>query len=218
MILEIISITQILNPKEPLPQPKPVQTVQVEPKQEPKPKKQPETYQVKQNDSLTKIAKKYKTTWKRLYNKNESIKHPDNLKIKQRIVIPSKAEKLKNRPITLPTPKQSLETIKNAPESTVQSSTGLNGYEYPSCTGYVASRRYVPPGLGNATNWMANAQARGMATGSTPRAGAIGWRPGHVVFVESVQGNTVTISENNYDFAGSTRTITVQSSTYKYIY
>lgn len=58
----------------------------------------------------------------------------------------------------------------------------------------------------------------GMATGSTPRVGAIGWKGNHVVYVEAVHGNTITISENNYDFAGSTRTIQRPADYYLYIY
>jgi len=97
-------------------------------------------------------------------------------------------------------------------------SSGLNGYDYPSCTGHVALHRYVPPGWGNASNWKASAISAGWTVSATPVAGAIGWRSAHVVFVISVSGDSVTISENNYDFAGSTRTITVPTSTYKYIY
>jgi len=111
-----------------------------------------------------------------------------------------------------------LEPIKPQ-EAPIPASSGLNGYEYPSCTGHVALKRYVPPGLGNATTWFARAQALGMATGSEPKAGAIGWTPGHVVYVESVNDDdTVTISENNYDYNGSTRTITVPATKYQYIY
>ncbi len=214
MIIEAVTLAQILKPKEPLPQPKPVQTVQVEPKLEPK--KKPETYQVKQNDSLTKIAKKYKTTWERLYNKNKSIKHPDNLKIKQRIVIPSKGEKLKNRPITLPKPKQSLETIKNAPESTIVSG---NLYDYHSCTWHAKSMRPdLPNNLGNADTWYANAQAQGFAVGSNPKVGAGGQQGYHVVFIEKIKGGQVYLSERNYDFNGSFRYRWANASDFIYIY
>lgn len=105
-----------------------------------------------------------------------------------------------------------------APKTATQGTQGLNGYAYPSCTGYVALRRYVPPGLGDATTWFSRAQAMGMETGTEPRAGAIGWTWGHVVFVEAVHGDTITISENNYDWQGSTRTIEVPKYQYQYIY
>jgi surface antigen len=97
-------------------------------------------------------------------------------------------------------------------------SVGLNGYDYPSCTGYVAMRRYVPSGWGNATTWRQNALASGWTVSNVPVAGAIGWTYGHVVYVESVGDGVVVISENNYDYAGSTRTITVPTSKYVYLY
>jgi surface antigen len=117
-------------------------------------------------------------------------------------------------------PKQQQTTTKA--QSTVKQaqngSVGLNGYDYPSCTGYVAMRRYVPAGWGNATTWRQGAINAGWSVTSVPVAGAIGWVYGHVVYVESVGDGVVTISENNYDYAGSTRTITVPTSTYTYLY
>lgn len=52
---------------------------------------------VKQGDTLTKIAKKYKTTYTRLFYANKSIKHPDMIFPKEKIRIPNKSEKLKKR-------------------------------------------------------------------------------------------------------------------------
>lgn len=101
----------------------------------------------------------------------------------------------------------------------VNGSQGLNGYAYPSCTGHVALKRYVPQGWGNASNWRYAAQQSGWTVSSIPTVGAIGWRYGHVVYVEAVHSNgTVTISENNYDWKGSTRTITIPNSQYTYLY
>jgi surface antigen len=76
-----------------------------------------------------------------------------------------------------------------------------NGYSFGYCTWYVASRRYVPGGWGNAINWYGAAQASGFATGSAPRVGAIAWeRMNHVAYVESVNGDgTVTVSEMNFN-------------------
>ena len=117
-------------------------------------------------------------------------------------------------------PKQQQTTTKaQKPVKQAQNgSVGLNGYDYPSCTGYVASRRYVPPGWGNATTWKQGAINAGWTVSSVPVAGAIGWTYGHVVYVEAVHGDTITISENNYDYAGSTRTIDVPTSSYVYLY
>lgn len=109
----------------------------------------------------------------------------------------------------------------NTATSPVRRSGGQStGWYYAGqCTAYVASRRYVPDGWGNATDWKYHAQAEGWTVSSVPVAGAIGWTYGHVTFVESVNGDgTVTISEQNYDYNGSIRTITVPVGKYTYLY
>lgn len=81
------------------------------------------------------------------------------------------------------------------------------------CTWWVWTKR--PVGLwNNASSWYWQAQRDGWATGTTPRAGAIAWRSGHVAYVVSVSGNEMVVSEANYDRAGSIRTITVPVSDY----
>ena len=50
-------------------------------------------------DNLSKIAKKYDTTWKRIYNANETIKHPDMINPGDKIRIPNENEDLKERPL-----------------------------------------------------------------------------------------------------------------------
>ncbi|MFA6082086.1 MAG: CHAP domain-containing protein [Patescibacteria group bacterium] len=90
------------------------------------------------------------------------------------------------------------------------------GYPGGYCTSYVASRRAVGR-WGNAGQWLSGARADGYATGRTPKAGAImvtgesGW--GHVAIVESVNGSTVTVSEENYKGFGiiSSRTVSINS-------
>lgn len=92
-----------------------------------------------------------------------------------------------------------------------------NGYPYGYCTYYVATKRYVPSNWGNAKNWLSSAKRAGYSTGSEPIVGAIGVTPeswwGHVVFVESVNGNMVTFSEMNAVGWGrvSRRTMSVSS-------
>jgi surface antigen len=102
---------------------------------------------------------------------------------------------------------------------TSASSAG-NTYTKGQCTWYVKSRRPdLPNGLGNGGQWVANAAARGFATGTTARAGAVGEQPGHVVYVESVSGDMVNISEMNFNGGvGVVHTRTVAASTFKYIY
>ncbi len=103
--------------------------------------------------------------------------------------------------------------------------SGNNSYPYGWCTWYAASRRSVPGNWGNAGSWLRSAQSAGYATGSAPQAGAIivtneSW-VGHVGYVESVNGDQVTISEMNYRGWGvvSSRTINAGSGAVKgYIY
>ena len=95
-----------------------------------------------------------------------------------------------------------------------------NGYSLGYCTWYVASRRSVPGGWGNAINWYGAAQASGYATGSVPRVGAIAWeRMNHVAYVESVNGDSVTVSEMNFN-GGWNRVSrrTTSASHFLYIY
>lgn len=100
-------------------------------------------------------------------------------------------------------------------------SSAGNTYTWGQCTWYAKNKRPdLPNSLGNGGQWVANAAALGFATGSKPRAGAIGEQPGHVVYVESVNKNgTVNISEMNYNGGiGKVHTRTVAASTFKYIY
>lgn len=55
---------------------------------------------VKKGDTLSKIAKKNSTTYKRLFNANENIKNPDLIYSGDKVRIPGKNEKLKNRFVT----------------------------------------------------------------------------------------------------------------------
>ena len=69
------------------------------------------------------------------------------------------------------------------------------------CTWYVSTRRNIP-WTGNAGAWYAGAKALGFPVGATPEPGAImvsreSWI-GHVAYVESVDGDSFTISEMNY--------------------
>ncbi len=109
-------------------------------------------------------------------------------------------------------------TIRIAPTPRTTNGTILSSYKYKTsgfvnplkshrfafghCTYYVASKVYVPWG-GHAKSWLANARAYGYRTGNSPVVGSIivttehRWY-GHVGLVESVTGNSVTISEMNY--------------------
>lgn len=76
-----------------------------------------------------------------------------------------------------------------------------NRFVRGNCTYYVASRIQIP-WLGNANRWIANSKAYGAVVNKTPEVGAIlatnESRLGHVAYIESVDGDTFTISEWNY--------------------
>lgn len=88
------------------------------------------------------------------------------------------------------------------------------GYGCRQCTSYVAWRilketGYAPAYWGDAIDFPASARAAGFATGTQPRSRAAavitsGGRPGHVVWVESVDSGagTMEVSQYNYYNAG----------------
>ncbi|HEX5456735.1 MAG TPA: transglycosylase family protein [Candidatus Saccharimonadales bacterium] len=61
--------------------------------------KNPKKITVKTGDTLTKIAKKNKTTYPRIFYANAKIKDPDVIFTGEKLRIPSKDEKLKSRPL-----------------------------------------------------------------------------------------------------------------------
>lgn len=93
--------------------------------------------------------------------------------------------------------------------------TGSHRFAPGQCTDYVAHRMVIPWG-GNANQWIANSRAYGAYTDKKPAVGAIlvtneNSRYGHVAYIESVSGNTFTISEWNYagKYKKTIRTFTV---------
>jgi len=205
---------------------------------------EPETKKVKkpkvikhvvvEGETLTTIAKEYDTTWRRLYNKNQSIANPDVLSVGDQLVVPNQKEKLKNR--KLPVVEEEVEVTQaavqpvaapvEAPQPAPSASfvapanTSGNTYFTGYCTWYAKSRRPdLPNNLGNADTWTARASAQGYATGATPRVGAIGQQGMHVVYIESVNGDgTVTVSEMNYAGWNVVSSRTVSASSFSYIY
>lgn len=105
------------------------------------------------------------------------------------------------------------------------SSSNPNSYYYGYCTWYVASQKDVPSFWGNAGQWLYSAQSSGYETGYNAQNDSIivtnesGY--GHVGIVESVNEDTITISEMNYAGWGTinTREISKDSPIIKgYIY
>ncbi len=195
------------------------------------PKPEPVVHEVGANESLTTIAKDFDTTWNRLFNKNTQIANPDVISIGDKITIPLPDEQLTDRPLPEPpvaqpvaatsaTPRIKASYAAPANAGMSQGSSAGNSYTPGWCTWYAKNRRPdLPNNLGNAGTWVARAAAQGLATGSTPQAGAIGQQGMHVVFVERVNDDgTVFVSEMNYAGLYNVTTRTVPASYFMYIY
>ncbi|MBI4185588.1 CHAP domain-containing protein [Candidatus Berkelbacteria bacterium] len=81
-------------------------------------------------------------------------------------------------------------------------SSADNSYPYGYCTWWAKSKRLdLPNQLGNARNWLGNAQRLGLPTGPTPQAGAVVVTSesslGHVGYVEAVEGDEIIVSDMN---------------------
>lgn len=99
--------------------------------------------------------------------------------------------------------------VAGGPMTLAYTARPANSYPWGQCTwGAMALARDNVSGLGNAGAWLANAQRRGMATGSTPRVGAtVVYQPyvqgaswlGHVAHVVRVNANgSFLVEEMNY--------------------
>jgi surface antigen len=106
--------------------------------------------------------------------------------------------------------------------------TYKNSYAWGNCTAYVAGRRQIPGGWGNASSWYYHAVSSGWSVGTTPAVAAVAWTGaaasnrylGHVALVEQVSadGKQVYISEMNYRGLGVKSFRWVPASSFKYIY
>jgi len=151
------------------------------------------TYTVVAGDTLSSIGWRYGlkiATIKAANNLTSDLVRPgQQLKLPPQDLSPAQLANLQKK-------KVAGATVRTAPGSK------NNAYPYGWCTYYVATRRYVPGGWGNARSWLASARRSGYATGSEPAVGAIvvlneSWM-GHVAYVEAVSGGRITISEMNY--------------------
>ena len=100
---------------------------------------------------------------------------------------------------------------------------GHNGYVKGQCTWHAKNATgWVPNGWGNARNWASNARRQGYTVSSTPVVGSVAQHSrgqyGHVAVVQSVNGNTVTVSEMNYNGKKYVTTRTAPVSSFVYIY
>jgi surface antigen len=190
-------------------------------------KPDPKKHIVGKNETLSKIAESYGTTWQRIFDKNIEIKNPNIISQGTKLVIPETDEVLEKREYIEPEPVinvqprvQSSTTSTQSSYTAPRGSSSGNGYVAGYCTWYVKNRRPdLPNNLGNAYSWVSRAAAQGLATGSTPRAGAVGQQGNHVVYIESVNGDgTVTVSDMNWSGRYVITTRTVPASNFLYIY
>ena len=180
-------------------------------------------YKIKSGDTLEKIAKKYKSTSQRLFDKNKSIKHPDTIKVGAVISIPTNSERLEER-VIVAEPISTTIRATSARQAPVQSSGNIAGNTYYAgqCTAYVKDQRPdVSNTWGDAISWFHNAKAQGWATGDTPRVGAVAWARGygHVAVVRKILNNgTILIQEQNYKGAFIISSRIAPTSEFRYIY
>jgi N-acetylmuramoyl-L-alanine amidase len=98
---------------------------------------------------------------------------------------------------------------------------GNNGYDFGTCTWYVASQISIPNNWGNANTWAYYAALSGWNVSSTPTVGAIAQTSGmsawgHVAIVTAVNGNTITVSDMNDPYWDRVTTHTVSVSQYQH--
>lgn len=196
-----------------------------------KEEQKPVEHVIASGETLTSIANQHQTTWQRLYAKNVHISNPDVIDVGEKLVIPKAEEQLSDRAVPLepapaaaqPAPKSqgaSRRPKAAAQPAAARGSAGGNRYTPGYCTWYAKNKRPdLPNNLGNASTWVARAGAQGLPTGSAPRAGAIGQKGNHVVYVESVNvDGSVSISEMNHVGVGVVSTRIVPANYFTYIY
>jgi surface antigen len=113
----------------------------------------------------------------------------------------------------------------NAPQDSMLDSWNMYNRE---CVSYTAWKVYqtfginTQYGFGNAIQWPASARAAGISTGTVPRVHSVAiWNVGafgHAMWVEAVSGNTIYVSQYNYDYYGHYSEMSISASGLTYIY
>lgn len=184
--------------------------------------------QIESGDTLDQIALNYDADVEKIMKFNKLAK-ANSIKEGQILIIPDGKREIKERPIPSASEQETLiasynentddiyqtPSVYQAPVVRPQGYVG-NHFPWGWCTWYVAERRGDVSWMGNAREWLWNAQAQGRATGRIPAVGAIlvtneSWW-GHVAYVEAVNGDSVTISEMNYVGFGIASTRTISNS------
>jgi surface antigen len=113
----------------------------------------------------------------------------------------------------------------NAPQDSMLDSWNMYNRECVSYTAWKVYQTYginTQYGFGNANQWPANARAAGISTGSVPKANSVAiWNVGyfgHAMWVEAVSGNTIYVSQYNYDYFGHYSEMSISASGLTFIY
>lgn len=168
------------------------------------------------NLTLTDVAHYYSADIKQIVSRNGLEDEEDMVDLGGYLVIPGGSLPKPAEPVAS-VPKKFTPSVPHA--ATV---TGNHQFAGGYCTDYVA--RNVPGVTwgGNANQWIPNAKAQGKKVDRNPVAGAIlvtneSRKYGHVAKIESVKGNTVTISEWNYAglYKKTVRTLDIDDSRIK---
>jgi surface antigen len=189
---------------------------------------------IKDGDTLADIATAHNTSYVRLFNANDKIVNPDLIYVGDSVRIPKPEEQLPDRFSQVAVETQAAllagDTVGQAtgqtgaaaaaPVTTYRGSSAGNTYGYGWCTWWAKQMRPdLPNNLGNGGQWVANAAAQGIPTGSVAQAGAIAEIPGHVAYVESVSGGMMTITEYGWNYQqGQFNRRTVPTSGWQFIY
>jgi peptidoglycan DL-endopeptidase CwlO len=114
----------------------------------------------------------------------------------------------------------------NSAQDSMIDSWGMYNRECVSYTAWKVFQTYgyMPywGGSGNANQWPGDAQRAGISIGSVPKVHSVAiWNVGafgHAMWVEAVSGNTIYVSQYNYDFTGHYSEMTINASGLTYIY
>lgn len=191
------------------------------------------TERVDEGETLESIAKKHDANIDEILEFN-NLDSADAVEFAQILIIPDGKRQVRFAPrpeprvVAAATPTTSTRSTSN---TTTQRQTSTptvkkggrvgNRFVWGWCTWYVAERRGDVNWRGNAGTWLNGARSAGRATGKVPAVGSImvtnesGY--GHVAVVESVNGDTITVSEMNYKGFGvvSSRTLSAKSRVIK---
>jgi surface antigen len=200
--------------------PLPAQTIQPEPPAVVQTQEvQPVEYTGVEGDNLSKIAEKTNSPWLRIWQKNTALTDPDVIKVGDKLIIPTPEEVLADRPLPVIVEAPQVNRFTASTNPSTRGSSSGNTYTYGYCTWYVKNRRPdLPNNLGNADTWTIRARQQGIGTGTTPVAGAVGQLGMHVVYVESVNGDMMTISEMNREGWNVESSRTIAWSGWNFIY